>query len=109
MDELKAKGIENAKISLILNKNNKIQGQISGITEGYLQIINTSSQNDVKEVNLSDFKEWVNGLEEITEGEGIEVLKEYKEHINSLPETINKENITSELQYVYLILNKINK
>lgn len=109
MDELKAKGIENAKISLTLNKNNKIQGQISGITEGYLQIINTSSQNDVKEVNLSDFKEWINGLEEITEGEGIEVLKEYKEHINSLPETINKENITSELQYVYLILNKINK
>lgn len=109
VDELKSKGVENAKVSLVLNKDDKVQGQIAGITEGYLQIINTSNQNEVKEINTNDFKEWVNGLEEVNEGEEIEILKEYKDHINSLPETINKESTVSELQYVYSILSKIKK
>ncbi|WP_291648730.1 SPOR domain-containing protein [Clostridium sp.] len=108
-EELKAKSIENAKIGISLNKNDEVQGQIGAITEGYLQIINTASEDEVKEINTSDFKNWTKELNEVNEGDGVEVLKEYKAHIETLPETINKENIVSELEYIYSILVKWQK
>ncbi|MBS6500845.1 MAG: SPOR domain-containing protein [Clostridium sp.] len=103
-EKLKEKSIENAKIGVSLNKNDEVQGQIGAITEGYLQIINTASEDEVKEINTSDFKNWTKELNEVNEGDGVDVLKEYKAHIESLPETINKENIVSELGYIYSIL-----
>lgn len=108
MGSLKAKGVENAKVNLVLNKNDKIQGQIAAITEGYLQIINTSNQDEVKEINTNDFKGWVKELEEVNDDENIEILNEYKAHIYALPEVINKESTVSELQYIYSILSRIS-
>ena len=107
MQNLKEKGIENIKVNLELDKNNNIESQISAITAGYLEILDTAGKEEVKEVNTSDFKSWTNNLEEISEGDKIEVLKEYKEHIKALPESINKNNIVSELEYIYSILSKV--
>ncbi|MDU3525125.1 MULTISPECIES: SPOR domain-containing protein [Clostridium] len=108
-EKLKAKSIENAKIGVSLNKNDEVQGQIGAITEGYLQIINTASEDEVKEINTSDFKKWTKELSEVKDGDGVDILKEYKTHIEALPETINKENIVSELEYIYSILVKWQK
>lgn len=108
-EKLKTKSIENAKIVVALNKNDEIQEQIGAITEGYLQIINTAGEDEVKEINTSDFKQWIKELNEVSEGDGVDVLKEYKSHIEALPETINKENIVSELEYIYSILVKWQK
>ena len=107
MDKLKASGIDNIKIKLDLNKNDKVENQISAITSGYLEILDTVGKEEVKEVNTSDFKAWTNDLEEIAEGNSIDILKEYKEHIKVLPESINKENIVSELEYIYSILSRM--
>lgn len=107
MQNLKEKGIENIKVNLDLNKNDEVENQISAITEGYLEILDTVGKEEVKEVNTSDFKIWINSLEEISDKDKIEVLKEYKEHIKALPESINKNNIVSELEYIYSILSKI--
>lgn len=107
MEALKAKGIDNVKLKLNLNKNDQVQNQISAITSGYLEILDTVQKEEVKEVNTNDFKTWTNGLEEISSGEKIETLNEYKEHIKALPESINKSNIVSELEYIYSILSKI--
>ena len=107
MDKLNASGIDNIKINLDLNKNDKVENQISAITSGYLEILDTVGKEEVKEVNTSDFKVWTNDLEEIAEGNSIDILKEYKEHIKVLPESINKENIVSELEYIYSILSRI--
>ncbi len=107
MQKLKEKGIENIKVNLDLNKNDEVENQISAITAGYLEILDTAGKEEVKEVNTSDFKKWTNDLEEISDSDKIEVLKEYKEHIKALPESINKNNIVSELEYVYSILSKI--
>lgn len=109
MQKLKESGIENIKVNLSLNKNDNIQNQISAITLGYLEILDTAGKEEVKEVNTSDFKTWTDDLEAISEGNDIEVLKEYKEHIKGLPAAINKSNIVSELEYIYSILNKIKK
>ena len=107
MDKLNASGIDNIKINLDLNKNDKVENQISAITSGYLEILDTVGKEEVKEVNTSDFKVWTNDLEEIAEGNSIDILKEYKEHIKVLPESINKENIVSELEYIYSILSRM--
>jgi SPOR domain len=109
VEKLKVKGIENAKISLTLDENDKVQGQIGAITEGYLQIINTVSEDEVKGINTTDFKKWTKELDEIKSGDGIEVLKEYKSHIEALPEEINKENAVTELEYIYSVLSKTKK
>lgn len=108
-EKLKTKSIENAKIGISLNKNDEVQGQVGAITEGYLQIINTAGEDEVKEINTSDFKKWTKELSDVNEGDGVDVLKEYKSHIEALPETINKENIVSELEYIYSILVKWQK
>lgn len=109
MQKLKEKGIENIKVNLSLNKNDDIQNQISAITAGYLEILDTAGKEEVKEINTSDFKTWTKELDQISEGNGIDVLKEYKEHIEALPESINNKNIISELEYIYSILSKIEK
>ena len=109
MQNLKESGVDNIKVNLSLNKSDNIQNQISAITVGYLEILDTAGKEEVKEVNTNDFKVWANDLEDITEGEGIEVLKEYKEHIKALPESINKTNIVTELEYIYSILSKVEK
>ena len=107
MEALKSKGIENIKVKLELNKNDKIENQISAITTGYLEILDTVEKEEVKEVNTSDFKTWINNLDEVTSGDKIDMLKEYKEHIKALPEVLNKSNIVAELEYIYSILSKI--
>ena len=109
MNSLKEKGIDNTKVKLGLNKNDEVESQIIAITEGYLEILNAAGEEEVKEVNTSDFKNWTNELDNITEGNSIDILSEYKEHINALPETINKSNIVSEEEYIYSILSKIEK
>lgn len=109
MSSLKEKGIDNTKVKLGLNKNDEVENQIIAITEGYLEILNTAGEEEVKEVNTSDFKNWTNELDNITEGDSIDILSEYKEHINALPETISKSNIVSEEEYIYSVLSKIEK
>ncbi|MDV4149987.1 SPOR domain-containing protein [Clostridium sp. AL.422] len=109
MQKLKDDGIENIKVNVGLNKKDNIQNQISEITVGFLEILDTVSKEEVKEVNTSDFKKWTTELQDISDGNGIDLLKEYKEHIGALPESINKDNIVSELEYIYSILNKIEK
>ena len=46
-----------------------------------------------KEVNTNDFKAWAKELPELSEGEKVEILKEYKTHIDTLNENISKENM----------------
>lgn len=107
IEKLKASGVETAKIKINLDKNDEVQNQITAITNGYLEILNTANEEEVKEINTSDFKTWVNELKEVTEGSKIEVLAEYKEHIKALPEVIDKTITVSELEYIYSILSKI--
>lgn len=107
VDKLKSNGIDTAKIKLTLNKSDEIQNQIIEITNGYLEILNTAKKEEVKEVNTSDFKAWIKNLKDISEGDKSDVLKEYKNHMSSLPELISKTNIVSEFEYIYSILSKV--
>lgn len=105
LGELKGKGIDAAKIKFTLNESDKVQEQISAITNGYFEILKTLKDKEVKSVDTSEFKTWTKELPEITEGDKKEVVMEFKRHIEELPSELKNENLTGELEYIYTILN----
>lgn len=109
IDRLTASGIECAKVEFNLNSGSTIENQIAGIYDGYLEILATAFKDDVKSVDTTDFKGWVSKLDDIKEGDKYEVLSDLKKHINELGAEINKENVSSEIQYLYKVLLNFNK
>lgn len=109
LTELKGKGIDATKVKFTLDEEDKVQGQISAISDGYFKIVTTLKDNEVKSVSTSDFKGWTKELPEITEGDKKEVVSEFKKHIEELPSELKKENLTDELKYIYTILINFRK
>lgn len=107
--ELKAKGKDSAKIKFTLDESDKIQEQVSAIADGYFKIITTLKDEEVKFVSTNDFKVWTKSLPEIAQGEKIEVVSEFKKHIEELPDELKRENLTDELKYIYTILVNFKK
>lgn len=108
MDNLTASGIECANVSFDLNSGDKIQNQIAGIFDGYLNILNTAFEGNVKFVDTSDFKSWVKNLENINTGDKSDLLSDLKNHVNNMSKEIKKEDVAGEMEYLYTILLKIN-
>ena len=75
------------------------------ICDGYLKILTTTFDDGVDHVNTSEFKEWMNTLDDISSGENIEVLQNFKTYIKELPEELTKEKVPSEMDYLYDILS----
>lgn len=109
IDKLTASGIECAKVSFDLNSGSKIENQIAGICNGYLEILNEAFKDDVKFFDTTDFKDWVNNLENITDGDKKEVLDDLKNHIKEVSTEIKKEDVANEMEYLYKILLNFNK
>lgn len=106
-ESLNKKLIDNAKIAVKLDKNNKVEEQIFVIIDGILEITKSIENEEIKNINTTDFKDWMNKLEKIDEGEKVEILKELKNHVGEMPEEINSENAIKEMEYIYYILKKI--
>lgn len=104
ISELSGKGVESVKVSVALNGADEVEAQVSAICDGYLKILNTTFNSDVKSVNTTEFKEWVKALEEVKDGNNLETLKQLKDYIQSLPEEINKDKVSEEISYLYKIL-----
>lgn len=104
VDKLTKNGVESAKINFSLSSSDEVQNQIAAICDGYLKILNTTFNEEVKSVNTGDFKKWISELVDIKEGDNKDLLKSFKEHINSLPEEISKEEVSGEMEYLYTVL-----
>lgn len=109
--ELTEKGVSNTKGRFLIPKADTCSNEIIEIVNGYVNIINKLKEDSVKGVKTTEFKEWVNGLEEDTDSEYFKIFKELKEGINEIPEEITKKNIEESYQIVFNTLNnfKINK
>lgn len=107
--EVKAKGMDAAKVKFTLDESDKVQGQVSAIADGYFKIITTLEDKEVKFVSTNDFKAWTKELPEIVEGDKIEIINEFKKHIEELPDEIKRENLTDELKYIYTVLVNFKK
>ena len=90
--------------SIMDTLTDKVQSQIAGIYNGYLNILDTAFKDDVKSVDTSDFKSWVKELDVISEGDKNDVLTELKNHVNDMAAEIKKEDVANEMQYLYKIL-----
>ncbi|MEG0297090.1 MAG: SPOR domain-containing protein [Clostridium sp.] len=109
VEELKGKGLEASKMSFDIPSDNSVDKQVMAIVDGYLKIINTLEETDVKSVNTKEFKTYVANLEVLTSGEGIEDLKLLKEHMNALADEITKNEVKSEMSFLYSVLVKYKK
>ena len=90
VNKLTSNGIESAKVS--------------AICDGYLKLLNTSLNSDVKSVSTDDFKTWVSNLDSVESGDKIEVLNNLKQHINESASEIKKEDVSQEMQFIYTTL-----
>ena len=104
VSELKSSNIECTKIKFSFNNDDKVEYQIASICDGYIRLLDTAVSDDVKSINTDDFKGWTNELENISEGEKIDILNNLKEHIANLKTEINKANVPKEMEYIYTIL-----
>ena len=106
-DKLNERFIENAKIGITLDGNDKVEGQILVIIDGILNITKSIENEEIKNINTNDFKDWKNKLENIEEGDKLEILEDLKNHVQEMPEEINDENSIKEIEYIYTVLKKI--
>lgn len=104
VNKLTSNGIESAKVTINLNVNDEVQSQVSAICDGYLKLLNTSLNSDVKSVSTDDFKTWVSNLDSVESGDKIEVLNNLKQHINESASEIKKEDVSQEMQFIYTAL-----
>ena len=110
-NELNEKGVSNTKGRFFIPKTDVCSNEIIEIVNGYVNIINKLKEDSVKGVKTTEFKEWVNGLEEHSDSEYFKVFKELKDGINKIPDEITKKNIEESYQIVFNTLNnfKVNK
>ncbi|MCQ2969208.1 MAG: SPOR domain-containing protein [Clostridium sp.] len=104
VNELKSRNIDCAKIRFSFNNDDKVEYQIASICDGYIRLLDTAFSDDVKSINTDDFKDWTNKLENVSEGEKIDILNNLKQHIADLTSEINKENVATEMEYIYTVL-----
>lgn len=109
INKLTNSGIKCYEVDFNLNSNNNIENQLSGILNGYLEILNEAFKADVKFFDTTDFKSWVNKLDNIDNGDKKEVLDEVKNHIKEVSTEIKKEDVSKEMDYLYKILLNFNK
>lgn len=106
IDDLKSKGIDSVKVSVSLSSTDEAQSQIAGICDGYLKLLEASFGQDVAHIKTQDFKEWVSKLENVNEGQSVDVLNTLKTYISELPEEIKKDEVGKEMDYLYDVLSR---
>lgn len=109
MNQLTGVGIKSYEVDFNLDASNSVENQISGILNGYLEILNEAFKDDVKFFDTTDFKSWVSNLDSINEGDKKETLEEVKNHIKEISTEIKKEDVSKEMQYLYETLLNFNK
>lgn len=109
INKLTGAGIKCYQVDFNLNASNNVENQISGIFDGYLEILNEAFKDDVKFFDTTDFKSWVSKLDNIDDGDKKEVLNELKNHIKEISTEIKKEDVSKEMEYLYKTLLNFNK
>ncbi|MGL4570043.1 MAG: SPOR domain-containing protein [Clostridium sp.] len=110
-DELTKKDIVNVKIKCEYNGTDNGDAKTSEIIHGFMKILNELENDQVKSVNTTEFKKWTKELCEDSKGESKEKtegeeLKSVREHIEKLPEELDREGAKNSLEFIYKILIK---
>lgn len=124
LKDLSERGIESAAINYSLKEGNNSQGHIAEIIKGQFEIINAFEDETVKEIEIAEFKAWVNALELSTEvinrdneihseeGNNIsenELLENHKEYIKNLPGKVERGNVKEQIKNIYSVIINFKK
>ena len=101
---LQGEGINSMVAHYEIEKNNNGADEIGKIVDGYLQIVRKLEENDVKSVKTSDFKKWASSLKDDEKSEHIELIKEVKKEIASLPDELKRDNVEQSYKTIYKVL-----
>jgi hypothetical protein len=107
---LSEKKVDVKQIDYELDNGNIANEEIAKIIDGDIQIINKLGDSNVKGYYTTDFKTWSNKLEQADKNdENSEVLIQLKNYVKNLPQTITKDNIGDNIQFIYNELKKLHK
>lgn len=106
-DELTKKEIANVKIRCEYSGDDKQESMIYEIITGFMKIINQLEDKEVKSIKTIEFKKWT---KELYESEKFDKengeLKSLREHIEKLPDELDKDGAKKSLEFIYKILIK---
>lgn len=105
-DELRSKGIEVAKIKLIINGESNEDKKCVEVMDGVFTILNKLDEDDVKSIKTADFKKWTQNIINKDDLNNSKKLNLINECINNFPEEINKNNRGEISANIYKAINE---
>lgn len=106
-EQLTKKEISNVKINCEYELSDNQNSMIYEIVTGFMKILNELENEQVRSVNTTDFKKWTNELgKDSKDKEYNEELKKLREHIEKLPEELNRDGAKKSLEFIYKMLIK---
>lgn len=106
-EQLTKKEISNVKINCEYELSDNQNSMIYEIVTGFMKILNELENEQVRSVNTTDFKKWTNELgKDSKDKEDNEELKKIREHIEKLPEELNRDGAKKSLEFIYKMLIK---
>lgn len=105
-DELRSKGIEVAKIKLIINGESNEDKKCVEVMDGVFTILNKLDEDDVKSIKTADFKKWTQNIINKDDLNNSKKLNLINECINNFPEEINKNNKGEISANIYKAINE---
>lgn len=105
IDKLNSENLNSLKINFQISNKELCNQEISGMINGYLQILNKLQEVEVKSVKTDEFKKWINGLTDQKDSESFKIYEELKKSINELPDEITKMDIEKGYTSIFTALN----
>lgn len=105
-DELRSKGIEVAKVKLIINGESNEDKKCVEVMDGVFTILNKLDEDDVKSIKTADFKKWTQNIINKDDLNNSKKLNLINECINNFPEEINKNNKGEISANIYKAINE---
>lgn len=105
IDKLNSENLNSLKINFQISNKELCNQEISGMINGYLQILNKLQEAEVKSVKTDEFKKWVNGLTDQKDSQSFKIYEALKKNINELPDEITKMDIEKGYTSIFTALN----
>lgn len=106
-DQLTKKEIANVKIKCNYSSEDKNNEVSYEILTGFMKIINNLENKEVKSIKTTEFKNWTKKLLENKKmDKENDELKSLREHIEKLPNELDRKGAEKSLEFIYKILIK---
>lgn len=108
INTLNTNKVSNSTMKFEIKVNDLCDMEISGILNGYIEVLGKLSEKNVKAIQTQDFKNWCKSLEEADEkSQNIKVLNELKDRVANLPNELSTDKTAENYIYIYSTLQKI--